>query len=43
LLAIDGWKRCGCEVAMAREEDCGEHRKTEREMAVEDARIEFLI
>jgi hypothetical protein len=28
---------------MAREEDCGEHRKTEREMAVEDARIEFLI
>jgi hypothetical protein len=21
----DGWNRCGCEAAMAREKDCGEH------------------
>jgi hypothetical protein len=28
---------------MAREEDCSEHRKIEREMAVEDVRIKFLI
>jgi hypothetical protein len=22
---IDGWNRCGCEAAMAREKDCGDH------------------
>jgi hypothetical protein len=21
----DGWNRCGCEAAIAREKDCGEH------------------
>jgi hypothetical protein len=40
---IDGWNICGCEAAMVWERDYGEHRKTEREMAVEDARIGFPI
>jgi hypothetical protein len=41
--AIDGWNRCGCEAAMAREEDSSKHRKVRGEMAVEEGVIGFPI
>jgi hypothetical protein len=34
---------CGCEVAMAREEDCGKHREIRGEMAEEEGVIGFSI
>jgi hypothetical protein len=37
--ATNDWNRCGCEAAMAREEDCGKHSKIGGEMAAEEGVI----
>jgi hypothetical protein len=34
-LAMDGWNKCGCEAAMVKNEDDGEHREFGGEMAAE--------
>jgi hypothetical protein len=43
LSVADGLNRCGCEAAMATEEDCGQRRKIGGEMAVEQGVIGFRI
>jgi hypothetical protein len=37
------WNRCGCELAMAKDEDCSERRKFGGEMAVKEGVIGFSI
>jgi hypothetical protein len=41
--ATDDWNRCGCEAAMAREEDHSKRREIGGEMVVEEGIIGFLI
>jgi hypothetical protein len=41
LSVADGLNRCGCEAAMATEEDCGKRRKIGGEMAAEQGVIGF--
>jgi hypothetical protein len=41
--ATDDWNRCGCESAMAREEDHSKRREIGGEMVVEEGIIWFLI